>query len=196
MSRAWYQPQAPNEPVRPVPWLCMAAREYLDNLVQPDWRIAEHGGGGSTVWFASKCKHVTTVERNQAWLNKLVEKRLPNATLIYGRDVPNLEEQQIDLLLIDGEPLEDRIEWMEAAARLVKPGGWVVLDNANWDMFNGAKQELLKVADLVETIDGNEGSTQHLVTEFYRMRPLQVDMPVDYGATMQEAKKKRRKKVK
>jgi hypothetical protein len=171
----WWQP-TPDAPIRPVPWLSMAAREYLDNLMQPEWRVAEHGGGGSTLWFASKCQHVTTVENNMAWLKKIAEKDLPNAILVYGRDVPEFA-QPLDLILIDGEPPEDRAEWLKVAPEIVKPGGWVVLDNANRPEYAAERKHMQAYAEHVETIDANEGGTMYLVTEFYRLPQAEAESP-------------------
>lgn len=166
----WYHP-SPSTAIHPFPWLSKEVRQYLDNLIQPDWRVAEHGGGGSTIWLSGKCAHVTTVEQNLKWFTALAEKNLPRVQLVYGRYIPHFDGP-LDLILIDGEPLEDRTQWIESAPYIVKPGGWVVLDNANYSIFNEAKRALLTVADLVVRFDGNEGVTQHLVTEFYQLAKL------------------------
>ncbi len=164
----WYHPSPPSAPIRPVPWLAMEVRQYLDNLVRPEWHVIEHGGGGSTVWFSSKCASVTTVEQNLKWFTKLVEKQIPHAKLIYGREIPHLA-MQFDLMLIDGEPVEDRALWLMAAPALVRPGGWVVLDNANRGEYERERKHLEVFAEDYLSFDCNIGGTQFLVTDFFRM---------------------------
>jgi predicted O-methyltransferase YrrM len=96
-----------------------------------------------------------------------------------------IQAQQFDLLLIDGEPVEDRAEWLKAAPTTVKPGGWVVLDNANRPEYEKERKHLQTYAAEFETFNGNEGGTLYLVTEFYKMpSPAEEEKP----------KPKRRKK--
>lgn len=169
MPNDWFKPSSAAV-VRPVPWLSMPAREYLASIVRLHFHVAEHGGGGSTVWFASQCAHVTTVENKLNWFTALAEKNLPNTTLIYGDEIPHFNEP-IDLVLIDGEPVENRGKWITAAPRMVKPGGWVVLDNANRPEYKRERDELQKYADLVATFDSNKpAGFLYLVTEFWKMK--------------------------
>jgi predicted O-methyltransferase YrrM len=164
----WYQPSPPNAPIRPVPWLGMKVRQHLDNLIQPEWRVAEHGGGGSTIWLSSKCEHVTTVEQNLKWFNKLAELNLSRVMLVYGRHIPHFAEP-LDMILIDGEPPEDRALWLTASVSLVRPGGWVMLDNANRPEYEKERKHMQTYAAEVVTFDCNERGTEYLITEFYQM---------------------------
>jgi predicted O-methyltransferase YrrM len=167
--RKWYQPLEHGETLQPIPWLHPKVIQYLENLIQPTWEICEHGSGGSTLWFAQRCKCVTAYEEKPKW-QALMRELAPENAKVYsvGSFLPH--EAKYDLLLIDGEPIEKRADWLAIAPVIVKRGGWVVLDNANWDFFDKAKGFLFEYADLIERFDGNEGGTQHLVTEFYRLR--------------------------
>jgi hypothetical protein len=170
----WWQPSPPSSEIKPVPWLSPAVIQHLENLVQPDWEVIEHGSGGSTLWFAARCKRVLACESNQDW-QKIVKDQAGENVLILGRGVPTNVEP-FDLLLIDGEPVEDRRGWIWAASNLVKPGGWVVLDNANRPEYAKERQHLQAYAAEFQTFDGNEGGTRYLVTEFYRMPEASADV--------------------
>jgi len=159
--------------IKPFPWLAPNVIERLEAIVKPHFRIIEHGCGGSTLWFAERATSVIAFEHNQEWRDT-INKKIDNtrARVFVGLDEvkPKGTLRKFDLLLIDGEPLEDRAMWLEAAKDLVKPGGWVVLDNANRPHFAEQRKQLQETAEHFETFDGNEGGTLFLVTEFYRLK--------------------------
>jgi predicted O-methyltransferase YrrM len=184
----WWQPSPPSSEIKPVPWLSPAVIQHLDNLVQPDWDIIEHGSGGSTLWFAARCKSVTAFEHNPDW-QMIVKGQAPENATIYSRnDATSLTFNSFDLCLIDGEPVEDRRRWIEDAVQLVRPGGWVVLDNANRPEYAKERQHLQAYAAEFQTFDGNEGGTKYLVTEFFRMPEVVTEQP------KKETKRARRSK--
>jgi predicted O-methyltransferase YrrM len=163
----WWQP-SPSKEIKPVPWLAPAVIQHLEGLVQPDWEIIEHGSGGSTLWFAAHCKSVTAFEHNPDWQQIVRDHAPENAKVLsVGALIPHFHK--FDLLLIDGEPVEKRAEWLKLAPELVKPGGWVVLDNANRPEYAAERAEIEKIAAEYQRFNGNEGGTLYLVTDFYRM---------------------------
>lgn len=139
---------------------------YLENLLRADMEVLEHGAGGSTLWFGERVKHVTSIESDLKWLEAVHERKTANVTLIYSRDVVFL--CPVDLLLIDGEPIANRGKWLDAVPRVVKAGGYVILDNANRPEYASARACFSLKAKLLQTIDSNKGGTQFLVTEFYK----------------------------
>jgi hypothetical protein len=187
----WWQP-SPSKEVKPVPWLAPAVIQHLENLVQPDWDIIEHGSGGSTLWFAAHCKHVTAFEDKPEW-REIVAKVAPENAVIHldpMADVIIRTGTKVDLLLIDGEPVEQRVVWLKAAPQIVKPGGWVVLDNANRPEYAKERLHLTTYAAEYVVFNGNEGGTLYLVTEFFRMPEAVTEQPVE-----EKPKPKRRKKA-
>ena len=165
MIKKWYHPSKPGE-LQAIPWLAPKVIAYLEKLMQPDWEIIEHGSGGSTLWFAERCKCVLAFEDNDKWA-RVVERNVSarKAAVVSGfyTGFP------VDLLLIDGEPVEHRRRWIQAAPQIVKPGGWVVLDNANRREYAKERKHLQIYAAEVVTFECNEGGTEYLVTEFYKM---------------------------
>jgi predicted O-methyltransferase YrrM len=165
----WWQP-SPSKEIKPVPWLSPEVIRHLDNLIQPDWEIIEHGSGGSTLWFAQKCKRVIACEHDANW-RRTIQEKAPENVIVMGARIPEKEKPggAFDLLLIDGEPVQNRAEWIQWSSYLVKPGGWVVLDNANRPEYAQERRHLQEIAAEFQTFDGNEMGTLYLVTEFYHM---------------------------
>lgn len=163
----WYLPSKSSE-LQPVPWLAPQVIAYLESIIQPEWEVIEHGSGGSTLWFAERCKSVVAYEANAGWYQSVKDKAPPNVKMIVYRGAPL--NVRCDLLLIDGEPIEHRRAWLTISEIIVRPGGWIVLDNANRPEYKMERKALLDHCDLIKSFDGNEGGTNHLVTEFYRVK--------------------------
>lgn len=180
MSNEWWHSKSPNA-ITPHLWLSPEAAAFLDSIDQPDWNVLEHGAGGSTLWFAKRCVWVTSIETNWGWYERLqaLTEAYKNMSVIYAdrhiaQELPSMLLGTFDLLMIDGEPIADRIEWATNATKLVKAGGWICFDNCNRKEFKEARAYLRSIADEVVTFDGNQKSgpvkTEYLVTEFYRLK--------------------------
>src|SRR5947209_7779421 len=67
-----------------LPWLTATAVALLDTLLRPDDVGIEWGSGRSTVWFARRLKHLTSIESDTAWYARvkaqLAEKNIQNVT--------------------------------------------------------------------------------------------------------------------
>lgn len=163
----WWTPTPPGE-LRPVPWLHPAAVGYLAQLLEKDWRVLEHGSGGSTLWLAERCATVTAVESDERYFESLAGRVSANVTLIPRKgDVPP-GLGQFDLLLIDGDVTE-RGAWIAAAPQLVNAGGVVVLDNANRPEYEAERAKLKRHAAHFITLDVNPPHHLYCVTDLYRM---------------------------
>jgi predicted O-methyltransferase YrrM len=164
----WWQRSDP-EAVIALPWLAPNVIEFLESLLTPEMKVCEHGSGGSTLWFAERVKHVSAYEVNKSWSESINAARPANVNMRYARTCMKELDANCDLLLIDGEPLADRRDWLMHAPNIVKPGGWVVLDNANRPDYAIERDIIKAAAAEVKTFDGNQPGTLYLVTEFYRM---------------------------
>lgn len=126
-----------------MPWLGYRAVKRLDGLIEPDWRIVEFGSGMSTIWFARRCAFVLSLETDDRWFANVhaqlgraglenVDCRLCHATADgvpdYSGAVSDRQGTAFDLALVDGAR---RDLAMEVALTLVKPGGYVFLDNTD-----------------------------------------------------------------
>jgi hypothetical protein len=162
----WWKPSPPNE-VMPIPWLSPDAIAFLASILEPEFSVIEHGSGGSTLWFAQRVKLVRAYESDPDW-QMVVKAQAPANVSFTGK-----RRRDYDLLLIDGEPVQDRSKWITEAPRIVRNGGWVVLDNANRPEYAAEHEGLKQFAELIQTVDGNIQNnfihTSYLVTEFWRM---------------------------
>lgn len=123
------------------PWITLDFLEYLITLDISEWRIFESGGGAGTLWWASKCKEVVTLENNKGWLDKISsfarEKGIGNITFKFvetdkfqrpGSYLDVLEEQtqKFDAIVIDGL-FRDTMAIM--SVNHIKENGLLIADN-------------------------------------------------------------------
>jgi predicted O-methyltransferase YrrM len=132
------------------PWLTPKAVRILEHSLKPSDKVFEWGSGRSTLWLARRVSFVASIEHDPIWFEKVrlrAERlNLSNITLQFvarnarGEDehdsggsayiAPLYEfEHGFDLILVDGVY---RGRCALAATHKLKPGGMVVVDNANW----------------------------------------------------------------
>jgi predicted O-methyltransferase YrrM len=163
----WWHPSKPAE-IAARPWLPPEATLRLEHLLQPTWRVLEHGSGGSTLWFAERVQEVFSVEADLDWWRELSKRAPANARVIFW-DAPSLPiaPRPFDLLLVDGDPVINRWMYLQGAELLVRPGGWVILDNCNREEYAGERASLQGRCRSFETIQTKIG--KYLNTEFYQL---------------------------
>jgi len=144
---------------RNIPMMSYSLIEYLLGLDLSGFDVLELGGGGSTKFWASLTKSVVTLETNSEWVNILrrdcpanvdaratTPERLVADMLAIGRS--------FDAIIVD--PAANRLHSAKAALRILKPGGFVILDNSDWHP-NAARA--LRDGDLIQV-------------DFHDFRPL------------------------
>jgi SAM-dependent methyltransferase len=76
-----------------VPWLPYPTRRWLDRTLRPEMRVFEYGAGCSTLYFAERVRHVTSVEHDAAWHETtrelLAARGLGNVTLVHAPPEPS-----------------------------------------------------------------------------------------------------------
>ena len=130
-----------------VPWLTHQAVEILEDRLKPGDVGLEWGSGRSTVWLAQRVSHLTSIEHNDYWYNRikkvLSDKGIENVELLFapldakdGAKPPYISvaaesteggKASLDFILIDGR-LRDQCT--ELALQLIKPGGILIIDDA------------------------------------------------------------------
>jgi hypothetical protein len=132
-----------------APWLTQSAILLLNSYLKPTDEGIEWGSGRSTVWFAKRVARLISIENNRQW-HTIVKKNLAttqvNANVDYRFiacehkevDEPSahayadashgLADSSLDFALVDGTI---RATCMKAVIAKIKPGGLLILDNAN-----------------------------------------------------------------
>ncbi|MFL6022816.1 MAG: O-methyltransferase, partial [Marmoricola sp.] len=140
-----------------TPWITADGVAILEGLLRPGDVGVEFGSGGSTTWFASRVEHLHSVEGADPW-HAEVTSRLrkagldnvsyhlasqlelgvdhPDARQAYVNFAPELAPGSQDFVFVDGEY---RDECAMRALELLKPGGVLILDNANTYLPNALR---------------------------------------------------------
>ena len=137
-----------------IPWFSYAAIDYLNTYLQTNMSVFEFGSGGSTIFFARRTKHVSAVENEAAWFNRvsqrLKDKSIQNVEMRLRQfDVKNPENFEhsaylnalsgatFDVIVVDGaeEWVQVRPICFQHAEQRVKPGGIIIVDDS-WRYTN------------------------------------------------------------
>lgn len=122
-----------------APWFTRDAIERLEGWLRPSFRGLEFGSGRSTPWLARRSEWLVSVEHNPGWFaqvaRRLAEEGIGNVDhrLVDEADYASVSDgfpdAHFDYVVIDGL---QRDETLLRATRLLRPGGWIIFDNANW----------------------------------------------------------------
>jgi predicted O-methyltransferase YrrM len=129
-----------------APWLTATAVTLLDSWLRRSDVGIEWGSGRSTRWFAERVGRLTSIEDNEKWFEN-VSKRISElknvdyrfircelceqdepASHPYADIADQLEPESLDFALVDGNI---RLLCVEKAISKLKPGGLLIIDNAN-----------------------------------------------------------------
>jgi predicted O-methyltransferase YrrM len=117
------------------PWIVPEAIQTLHYFVKPHHEVLEYGSGGSTLFFARRAKHVTSIENSPEWATQVMaaadRKGLSNITMHVApmtQDCPDLTGRLFDVALIDCCEIDRRVA-LKVALGLMRPGSIVVIDN-------------------------------------------------------------------
>ena len=123
-----------------APWLTESAVGMLRSWLRGDDVGLEWGSGRSTLWFARRVKWLVSIEHAEDWYGAVslsiartgltnVDHRLYRDERLYVAAGEAVTSASVDFVLVDGV-LRDQCA--VAAISRLKPGGILVLDNANW----------------------------------------------------------------
>lgn len=131
----------------PVAWLTYPCLRFLEDRLQPEFRIFEYGSGNSTLFFARRVDQVVSVEHDEKWYES-VSKRVPvNAYVHLSTDpsgpsytrAPGQAQGPFDVILVDGR---NRAGCLRAAPEWLSPGGVLILDDAERARYASAIAEI------------------------------------------------------
>ncbi|GAB3987129.1 hypothetical protein GCM10028807_06210 [Spirosoma daeguense] len=135
---------------KPIPWYTYPMVEYLQQLDFSDKTVFEFGSGNSTLFWASRSKHVVAIEDDPAWY-ALIKPKLPaNVTylLVDSKDAYLKGIQQFpepfDVIIVDGS---HRYDCVVNSRPKLSDAGFMILDNSDWFVEATA---FLRNSDLIE----------------------------------------------
>jgi len=122
------------------PWLTPGAVLYLVNHLKPSFAVFEIGSGGSTIFFASRCSSVVSVESNETWHKSVTDelgKRQLNNVQVFSRTnqsaieefVRNRHDEEFDCILVDPVGSFDRSSLVRLCRPKLRQRGLLIIDN-------------------------------------------------------------------
>lgn len=95
--KRWYHDMHSGETTMSLglPWMTYDAIDFLEDITSVEMNVFEWGSGGSTLFFASRCKQVISVEHDKEWSKVLNHKLL------------DLGYENVLLKEIEGEKIDD-----------------------------------------------------------------------------------------
>lgn len=117
---------------RPIPWYTYPALAWLEQLDLSGADVFEYGSGNSTRWWAGRARSVSSVEDDEAWFARIAPTLRDEVTYRYVADPHEYVAAcagSYDVVVVDGS---HRFDCAGRAVESVRPGGVVILDNADW----------------------------------------------------------------
>jgi len=144
---------------RVIPMMSYGLIEYLMGLDLSAFDVLELGGGHSTEFWSQRVRSMLTLESDSSWADILRSRGFTNAEVrtspadTIAAEVLTLG-RRFDIIVVDISG--NRYRCAKAALQVLKPGGFILLDNADWYPNT---TELLRRADLIQV-------------DFHDFRPL------------------------
>lgn len=120
--------------LQPLPWYTYSAIEYIKQLDFSEREVFEYGSGNSTIFWSKLAKRVVSIENNREWyeivsqnISQNVEIKLIKDDAAYIQEI--LQHENFDVIVVDGS---HRLDCATTAVNRLKPGGFIILDNADW----------------------------------------------------------------
>lgn len=118
------------------PWWTREAITIMDSFLHPDMDVVEWGSGASSIWLAARCGSLITIDSNPGFYN-MVRAALQKAGYAKEKYCAVLRPLDYryytcaqgiyDVAIVDGRT---RVACCNHAVGILKPGGLLLLDNA------------------------------------------------------------------
>ena len=132
-----------------APWFVPAAITYIERELRPECIGFEWGCGRSTLWFAQRARHVTSVEGRRAWFEEvkswLAKNDLADRVTLclaevtseydfaeaeierYASVIDGIADGSLDFIVVDGHFRE---ACLHHVGNKLRPGGMLIIDNS------------------------------------------------------------------
>lgn len=120
---------------RKIPMMSYSLIEYLMGQDLTHFDVLELGGGFSTAFWSARVRSVLTLETDSDWARTLAGDKLANVEVRattparIDADMAALG-RSFDAIMVDASA--SRYRCAKAALGLLKPGGFILLDNSDW----------------------------------------------------------------
>jgi hypothetical protein len=159
----------------PKPWLTFPAIHFLEERIDFSIDLFEYGGGNSTLFWANRCKSVTTVEHDYEWYKVLTQKKKDNMSVYFEElaydnkycRFPNTLNKKFDIIIVDGR---DRVNCCRNGVKSLNEKGVLVLDDSARPPYKDAVNHLNDLGFKSINFWGMEAVYTHktCTTIFYR----------------------------
>jgi hypothetical protein len=125
----------------PALWMTYPLVDFLSTINFSNSEVFEYGSGGSTLWWASRSKNITSIEYNLEWLDLVKNAAPKNVTIQHHPIDPGYSKtiletnNKFDVIVIDGA---HRFSCAKDAPTQLSDKGIIILDNTEWHL-NAAK---------------------------------------------------------
>lgn len=144
---------------RIIPMMSYGLVEYLMGLDLTGFDLLELGGGHSTEFWSQRVRSVLSFETDPEWFKVLASRGFPS-TEIRATTADTIASDMLalgrgfDAIIVDASA--SRYRCAKAALKMLKSGGFILLDNSDWYPNTTA---MLRAADLIQV-------------DFHDFRPL------------------------
>lgn len=136
--------QAVDAAGQPLPWVTYSFIDFIKTRLTKELTIFEYGSGNSTLFYAKRVKKVVSVEHDEAWYNKIVQEKAPNAEMIFTHLEKGGEYSQkaaligekFDVIIVDGR---DRVNCCKHSVEALSEAGVLVLDDSEREIYDEAR---------------------------------------------------------
>ena len=121
------------------PWIIKSSIDFLETKLTKNMEVLEFGCGGSTFFYAKRCKSVVGFETNKEWYEKIQKfiklRKIKNVTVHFVKNryesIPIIAGKKFDVIMVDCDPgAMSRINIMRQVRSVnAKDKCMIVLDN-------------------------------------------------------------------
>jgi hypothetical protein len=123
----------------PIPWYTYPAIEYLSHLDFSNRKILEYGSGSSTLWWASRCGELVSIENNSEWYERtheIVRTQKQVSYRLETREETYVRQDYLksaNVIVIDGVHRSKCADWtIESIHDDSRNANMLIFDNADW----------------------------------------------------------------